>query len=93
MNTIGSEKMNPFLIGVSLFATLLSTISYMGIPGEMLGKGPVNMTDILSYPFIFLVVGFVLLPVYMRVKVTKRHLWCWKTNSALAFVYWAPRFL
>ena len=70
---IGSGKMNPFLIGVSLFATLLSTISYMGIPGEMLGKGPVNMTDILSYPFIFLVVGFVLLPVYMRVKVTSAY--------------------
>ena len=70
---VGSGKMNPFLIGVSLFATLLSTISYMGIPGEMLGKGPVNMTDILSYPFIFLVVGFVLLPIYMRVKVTSAY--------------------
>ena len=51
---VGSGKMNPLLIGVSLFATLLSTISYMGIPGEILGKGPINMTDILSYPFTFL---------------------------------------
>jgi len=38
---IGSGKMNPILIGVSLFATLLSTISYLSLPGETIGKGPV----------------------------------------------------
>ena len=31
---VGSGKMNPVLIGVSLFATLLSTISYLAIPGS-----------------------------------------------------------
>ena len=70
---VGSGNMNPLLIGVSLFATLLSTISYMGMPGEALGKGPVNMTNLLSYPIIFLVIGFVLLPVYMKVKVTSAY--------------------
>ena len=70
---IGSGNMNPLLIGVSLFATLLSTISYMGYPGEALGKGPVYLTNILSYPFVFLVVGFVLLPVYMKIKVTSAY--------------------
>jgi len=70
---VGSGNMNPLLIGVSLFATLLSTISYMGIPGEALGKGPVYMTNMLSYPFIFLVIGYVLLPIYMRVKVTSAY--------------------
>ena len=70
---VGSGNMNPLLIGVSLFATLLSTISYMGVPGETIGKGPVNMSNLLSYPFIFLVIGFVLLPVYMKVKVTSAY--------------------
>ncbi|MEZ6051422.1 MAG: hypothetical protein R3C02_08565 [Planctomycetaceae bacterium] len=36
---VGSGKMNPFLVGVSLFATLLSTISYLSMPGESLAKG------------------------------------------------------
>ena len=36
---VGSGRMNPWLIGVSLFATLLSSISYLAIPGEVLGKG------------------------------------------------------
>ena len=36
----GGGNMSPLLIGVSLFATLLSTISYLGMPGEAAGKGP-----------------------------------------------------
>ncbi|HRJ10827.1 MAG TPA: hypothetical protein PLP58_19760 [Prosthecobacter sp.] len=66
---IGSGKMNPVLIGVSLFATLLSTISYMAMPGESLGKGPVFFSNYLAYPLVFLVVSFGLLPIYMRHKV------------------------
>ena len=36
----GGGNMSSILIGVSLFATLLSTISYLGMPGEAAGKGP-----------------------------------------------------
>lgn len=70
---VGSGKMNPFLVGVSLFATLLSTISYMSMPGEALGKGPVNMLSMFALPVVFAVVGFVLLPVYMRQRVTSAY--------------------
>ncbi len=66
---IGSGRMNPVLIGISLFATLLSTITYMSLPGETLGKGPAFITNYLSYPFIFVVVAFGLLPLYMRHRV------------------------
>ena len=70
---VGSGKMNPFLIGVSLFATLLSTISYLSKPGETLGKGPVDMFSLVALPLSFLFVGFVLLPVYMRQRVTSAY--------------------
>ena len=70
---MGSGRMNPFLIGVSLFATLLSTISYLAIPGEVLGKGPAYMAIYLACPFIFLVLAFVILPVYMRNRVTSAY--------------------
>jgi len=70
---VGSGTMNPFLIGVSLFATLLSTISYLAIPGEVLGKGPIYLTYYVAYPLVFLVVGFVILPVYMRQRVTSAY--------------------
>lgn len=70
---IGSGAMNPVLIGVSLFATLLSTITYLAIPGEVSGKGPVYLSNYLAYPFVFLVLGFVVLPVYMRQRVTSAY--------------------
>lgn len=70
---VGSGNMNPLLIGVSLFATLLSTISYLSMPGETLGKGPVFLATLLAYPFVYLLVGFWLLPVYMRHRVTSAY--------------------
>jgi len=70
---VGTGRMNPLLVGVSLFATLLSTISYLSLPGEALGKGPIIMLSLLMTPLIFLVVGFVLLPVYMKHRVTSAY--------------------
>ena len=70
---VGTGRMSPILIGVSLFATLLSTISYLMYPGEALGKGPVVIVKLLSYPFVYLFAGFVLLPVLMRQKVTSAY--------------------
>lgn len=69
----GSGRMNPLLIGVSLFATLLSTISYLSMPGEALGKGPGMMFNALGYPIVFWVVAFVLLPAYMNRRVTSAY--------------------
>lgn len=71
---LGSGNMHPVLIGVSLFATLLSTISYLSIPGEMLSKGPVALfAGLLGLPIIYFVVGYGMLPVYMRHRVTSAY--------------------
>lgn len=70
---VGSGNMNPFLVGVSLFATLLSTISYLSMPGESLGKGPVGMATMLALPLVYVVVAYGLLPVYMKQKVTSAY--------------------
>jgi SSS family solute:Na+ symporter len=69
----GSGNMNPLLIGVSLFASLLSTITYLSTPGEVFGKGPVYLSNYLAYPLIFIVVGFLMLPVYMKLRVTSAY--------------------
>lgn len=70
---VGSGQMNPVLIEISLFATLLSTITYLSTPGEILGKVPVYLVKDLVMPFIFICVGFVMLPVYMRQRVTSAY--------------------
>jgi len=69
----GSGNMNPALIGVSIFATLLSTISYLSYPGETIGKGPMHLASLLALPFVFLIVGYGLLPVYMKHRVTSAY--------------------
>lgn len=70
---IGSGHIHPVLIGVSMFATLLSTISYLSMPGEALGKGPGFMTSMLAYPVLFFIVGWWILPVYMNQRVTSAY--------------------
>lgn len=70
---IGGGAMNPLLIGISLFATLLSTISYRSMPGEAIGKGPVYLVALAGFPLVYWIVGYVLLPVYMKQRVTSAY--------------------
>ena len=69
----GSGRMSPILIGFSMFATLLSTISYLAVPGEAISKGPGALVNFLAYPFAYLVVAFAIIPVYMRSRVTSAY--------------------
>lgn len=71
---VGSGAMNPFLVGVSLFATLLSTISYLSMPGETIAKGPVAVAaNICAYPIAYLCVSHLFLHIYMKQRVTSAY--------------------
>ena len=70
---VGRGNMHPMLVGISLFATLLSTISYLSGPGETIGKGPVHMASVIAYPFVYLVLGYLIVPVLMRRRVTSAY--------------------
>ena len=69
----GGRAMNPFLVGISLFATLLSTISYLSKPGEIVKNGPYILTAVVSIPIAFYVVGYWLIPVFMRYRLTSAY--------------------
>jgi SSS family solute:Na+ symporter len=62
--------MNPTLVGLSLFASILSTLSYLAYPGEMIKNGPMYFTNLLVFPLVFLIVGWWFIPTIMRMKVT-----------------------
>jgi SSS family solute:Na+ symporter len=62
--------MKPLAVGLSLFATLFSTITYLSIPGEMMRFGPIVLAGLLSYPLIYCITGWLLIPVFMSLKVT-----------------------
>ena len=68
---LGDRQMRPLMVGVSLFASLISTISYLAWPGEVIKNGPMlAIGTVLAYPLIVLVVGGLMIPFIMRLKVT-----------------------
>ena len=70
---LGGRNMNPLNVGLSLFATLLSTISYLAYPGEMIRYGPMILAMVVAYPFVALVVGWFMIPFFMRLRVTSAY--------------------
>ena len=70
----GGGRMNPVLIGVSMFATLFSTISYLTSPGEVLNHGPiVSLMGLPAIPIYYVIVGYWLAPVYMKHRATSAY--------------------
>jgi len=67
---LGGRQMSSWSIGLSLFATLLSTVSYLAVPSEMIHRGPMILFGVASYPLIILIVGWVLIPRIMQFRVT-----------------------
>ncbi len=67
---LGGRRMSPLLIGLSLFATLTSTLSYLAMPGEMIKHGPMMFSQTAALPFSALIVGWALIPFIMRLNVT-----------------------
>lgn len=70
---LGGGKMNPIAVGLSLFATLLSSLSYLSSPGEMIKYGPVIFSGVLAFPLIYYIVGWFLIPRFMKLKVTSAY--------------------
>ena len=70
---LGGRNMRPLLVGFSMFATLLSTLTYLAIPGEMMKHGPMILAQYAAYPLVFVVIAFVLIPVIMKQKVTSAY--------------------
>lgn len=70
---LGGKDMNPVMIGISLFATLLSTLSYLAYPGEMIKYGPVVFTGLAAFPVATWIVGKFLIPRFMQMNVTSAY--------------------
>ena len=70
---LGGRSMRSWMVGLSLFATMLSTLSYLAWPGEMIKNGPIVLLGYCSFPLIYLVVGWFLIPRIMRLKVTSAY--------------------
>jgi SSS family solute:Na+ symporter len=68
---LGGRGMGAWMVGLSLFATLLSTATYIAFPGEAIRHGPmVVIGTVLSIPPILWIVGWFVIPKFMKLPVT-----------------------
>ena len=70
---LGGRRMPWFAVGLSLMATLLSTNTYLGAPGELIRHGPAYFIGFLAYPLVALVVAGVWIPFFMRLRMTSAY--------------------
>ena len=70
---LGGRKMKPFIVGLSLFITMLSSLSFLSYSGEMIKNGPVVFIAMIIFPLIYYIVGWFLIPHFMKMKVTSAY--------------------
>ncbi|MGH7129534.1 MAG: sodium:solute symporter family transporter, partial [Planctomycetaceae bacterium] len=70
---LGGRNLPSWAVGLSLIASLLSTITYLGMPGEMFRSGVAFLTRQLGLPLVLLVVWFLWIPFFMRLRLTSAY--------------------
>lgn len=70
---VGGRDLPAWAVGISLIASLLSTITYLGMPGEMFRTGIGFLTRQLGLPLVLLIVWYVWLPFFMRLRLTSAY--------------------
>lgn len=70
---LGGRSLPSWAVGISLIASLLSTITYLGMPGEMFRTGLGFLTRQLALPMVLGIVWFVWIPFFMRLNLTSAY--------------------
>ncbi len=70
---VGGRRMPWFAVGLSILATLFSTLSYLGVPGEMIKQGAGMFLGYLAIPLTYVVISYVWIPFFMRLKLTSAY--------------------
>lgn len=70
---LGGGKMNSVTVGLSLFATIVSSVSYLAYPGEMIKHGPVIFIGMIAFPLIYYLVGWFIIPRIKNLNVTSAY--------------------
>lgn len=67
---LGNRRMNSWAVGLSLFAGIFSSITFLSVPGEIIRNGPMILAQFLAFPLIYWAVGWFVIPYFMRLRVT-----------------------
>ncbi len=70
---LASRNMPWFAVGLSIIATLLSTLTYLAAPGEVIKNGIGFFWGLLAVPFNLVTVWVLLVPFFMRLRLTSAY--------------------
>ena len=70
---LGGRTMNPWFVGLSMFVTYMSILTYLAVPGEMVANGPILLGRTLAAPISFAVVAIWIIPFTMRRQVVSAY--------------------
>jgi len=70
---LGGRSMPWFAVGLSIMATLMSTISYLAHPGELIKNGITMLAGSMSIPLNVLVIFMLFVPFFMRLRLTSAY--------------------
>lgn len=67
---VGGRNLSPWSVGLSFFVAVFSTLTYLSRPGDMVKNGPLVLAGLTAVPLIFWIVGWFIIPVFMRLNIT-----------------------
>lgn len=70
---VAGRSLPAWAVGLSILATMASTITYLGTPGEMFRTGVGFLTRQLAVPLVLVVVWFLWIPYFMRLELTSAY--------------------
>jgi SSS family solute:Na+ symporter len=70
---LAGRRMPWLAVGMSLLATLMSTITYLGLPGEIVKNGVAMLFGYLAIPLSMCVVLLLWIPFFMRLRMTSAY--------------------
>lgn len=90
---IGARQSNWLLVAYGMIGTSLSGVTFMSVPGEVTTKGFAYMQVVLGYFLGYLVVAYVLLPLYYRLQLTSIYTYLQQRFGTTAYKTGAGFFL
>ena len=70
---VGGRRMPSMAVGLSILATLFSTISYLAVPGESVKNGIAVSLGYLAVPLNVAVISLLWIPFFMRLRLTSAY--------------------
>jgi SSS family solute:Na+ symporter len=70
---VGGRRMPWLAVGLSILATLFSTISYLGLPGEAIKHGIGVFSGYMALPLAAIVITRLWVPFFMRLRLTSAY--------------------